>query len=655
MTSQGLGTSRTVGVNDLEMDLLAGERALFVEGDLRAGRRLFDAAYGEAERRGDERGMARAALGLSGLWVHEHRTAADAAMVRGRQRGALSLLDPRSSLARRLRTRLAGEEDFRAGEHAGILALVAEARNASDPVSLAEALSLAHHCTLGPEHGRLRLELAQELVTEAPRSARRGDMLMGLMWQTVDLFCAGHPHAQRRLEELRGLLAREDHLAIGFIISVIEVMLSIRAGRFGEAEALAAACADRGTAAGHVNATGMYAGQLATIRWYQGRIAELLPMLSELVNSPKVSVVDNSGIAGLAVAAATTGDQRLAASALARLRDQDLAESSPRSSTWLMSMYSVVEAAHLMGDAEASARAYDLLTPFASLPVIAGLCVACLGSVQHCLGVASLTTGDVDRAVEHLHMAVRDNLALGHWPALVLSRLRLGQALALRDGPRDEAARSELTLARQEAAALGMTLPTGAGPNAAPGTIDGAARRAPVVTCRRRGRQWQVELDGRIAVVDDYVGMRHLATLLANPGYEIPATELAAGPGQPGPVTARQAAESAQPVLDDQARREYKQRLWNLQAEIDEFESMNDLERAAATRSERDWLVAELTATTGIGGRPRRFSGSDERARIAVGKAIRRAVARVSEADPVIGRELQATVHTGQRCSYRPE
>jgi hypothetical protein len=634
--------SPPAGRDDVGPALLAGERALFVEGDLRAGRTWLDAAYREAESRGDARAMARAALGLGGLWVHEHRTAGDAAMVRTRQRDALALVEAGSSLALRLRVRLTGEEDYRTGEHAAILAMVAEAGRAGDPVALAEALSLAHHCVLGPEHGALRLKLASELIGEAARTGRRGDRLMGLLWYTVDLFLGADPHAERRLEELRGLLADGEHLAVGFVVSAIEVMLAIRNGRFEEAEALAAACAERGVAAGDADAVGWYGAQLGTIRWYQGRVGELMPTLSELVASPTLSVVDNAYFAGLAVAAAVTGDRRLAAGMLARLRGRHLAE-LPRSSSWLTSMYGVVEAAHLLGDTETTAQAYALLAPFARLPMIASLGVTCFGSVHHSLGVASLTTGEAARAVEHLEEAVRANQALGHWPAVAMSRSRLGEALALRDGPRSEAARRELTLAAQEAAALGMTVPTGAGG-------DGGDRS--LVVCRRRGPRWYVELGPRSVLVEHSVGMRHLASLLANPGYEILATDLAAGPGllDSAGVTGADAT-STQPVLDELAKQKYEQRLEQLRAEIEERGATDDVD---ALRVERDWLIAELAASTGLSGRSREFAGNPERARIAVGKAIRRALSRIAEADPVIGAELRATIQTGMRCCYRP-
>ncbi len=71
-------------------------------------------------------------------------------------------------------------------------------------------------------------------------------------------------------------------------------------------------------------------------------------------------------------------------------------------------------------------------------------------------------------------------------------------------------------------------------------------------------------------------------------------------------------------------------------------------------RAERDWVLGELAGATGLAGRTRRFPDEAERARIAVGKAIRRTLARVHEADPVVGEHLRDTVRTGMLCSYRP-
>ncbi len=633
--------------------LTSGDRALLDDGNLHASRQLFDSAFVTAEFDGDAEAMARAALGLGGLWVHEHRSVSAAALVQARQRQALALVPSKSTLALRLRIRLAAEADYRAGGHGDIFALLDEARRCGDPAVWAEALSLAHHCVLGPGHGELRRRLAEELLDVATTSGRRIDRLMGLLWRTVDLYLDDDPHAGRCFGELRTALSGDSNLAVGFVARAIEVMLTIRAGRFDDAEVLARDTAERGAEAGDIDAAGWHGAQMIATRWYQGRIAELVPMLHELVHSPTLSAVDNSYFAALAVASASAGDRRQAAAALARLRGRDLAE-LPQSSSWLVLMNGVVETANLLDDRDTAARAYALMAPFGQLPMVASLGVACFGSTQHALGVAALTTGDLDRAVQHLHTAIHRNLAIGHWPAATLSRWRLGRALALRDGSDNVAARRELLTATQEAAGLGMRLPDDprieriAIADDVPPTGFGEEQRR--VQCRRRGQQWRLELGRRSVHVAHSVGMVHLATLLANPGYEILAVDLVANAGVATPANAG----STQSVLDDVAKREYRQRLAELQAEIDEFESLNEPEGAAQLRAERDWLVAELAAATGVGGRSRQFPGSEERARIAVGKAIRRALARINEADPVIGEELRATIQTGLRCCYRP-
>ncbi|MFF4895894.1 hypothetical protein [Streptomyces sp. NPDC001068] len=605
--------------------LAAATRALVDEGDLRTGRRWFDAAYRSAESTGDGRAMAMAALGFGGLWVHEHRTVAGSALLRSRLLHALSLLAPDSPLALRLRVRLAGESDYRTGGHAAMFALLDEAGLTADPVARAEALSLAHHCVLGPDHSALRRRLSVDLVAESFRTSRRSDLLMGLLWQTVDLFLDGDPHAGRCLAELRELLAERDHLAVGFVVSAIEVMLAVRAGRLDEAETLARACAEHGAAAGDVDATVWLDGQLLTIRWYQGRVAELLPLLRDLVRSPKLSPVDNHGLAALAVAAAVAGDRRTAVGALATLCGRDLS-GLPRSSSWLVTMNGVVQAAHLLADVETSARAYDLLKPFAHLPMAGSLAVTCFGSVQHALGVASLTTGDLDRAVEHLRTAVRHNLALAHWPAVMASRQLLARALAGRARPGDDvAARRELATAAEEAAALRGDEP--------PATAADEPSEAEA-TCVRQGRRWRIALGGRSVLVEHGIGMFHLAVLISNPRQEIRAVDLVAG------LTALEGAAG---------RTAFSERAGTGKADPEPRDEHED-----APGRERERPVGRSAAAPEPGGRRHRLAEEDERARIAVGKAIRRVMQRVTDADPFIGEHLRHAVHTGLRCSYWP-
>jgi hypothetical protein len=620
---------------ELQAALAEGARAQHTAGDLQASRLSFEHAYQLAEQAGDADAMAAAALGLAGLWVRERRTVTGTALLEARLQHVLPRLAPGSGLALRIRARLAGEADYSRGQHAAILTILDEARAAADPLMLAEVLSIAHHCVLGPDHVSLRRELSAELTRVSFGTERRSDFLMGLLWQTIDSYTEGDPHAGRLLGELRDHLSQGNHLAVGFVVSAIEVMLAIRAGRFDEAESLVNVCAENGAAAGDVDWEWWTGAQLVTIRWYQGRLAELLPSLRERAHSPVLSTVDNSSVAALAVAAAQNGDRWLAASSLAVLCGNDLA-SLPRSSSWLVTMSGIVEAAHLLEDDDIAARAYELLLPYAHLPMVGGLGITCFGSAHQVLGVAALTSNRLDEAVGHLQAAVQHNLALAHRPAVIASRRRLAQAWALRGSPGDaEAARRQLEAARSEAAALGLPLPG----------EPAAGRPDLFAECQRTGRQWRLTLRHRSVLVEDSIGMLHLAVLIANPRQEIHAADLVAG------LAALGDAAATHPVLDRPALDEYRNRLKFLDAEIEAADTPGQAVRA---RTERDWLAAELANAAGFGGRTRSFPDQGERARVAVGKAIRRALARIAEADPVIGEHLRQAVRTGVRCSYWP-
>ncbi|HEY3035002.1 MAG TPA: hypothetical protein VGJ54_10115, partial [Streptosporangiaceae bacterium] len=180
-----------------------------------------------------------------------------------------------------------------------------------------------------------------------------------------------------------------------------------------------------------------------------------------------------------------------------------------------------------------------------------------------------------------------------------------------------------------------------------------AGGRRPAVQaaqCSRHGQHWRIDWGPRTAVIRNSVGLLHLAVLLANPDQEIPAIDLVAGVAALSGTTAATSGMSAQPLLDPVAARQYRHRLTQLKAELAEQGDRP----GRVTRAEHDWLVAELARATGIGGRTRHFTDSAERARLAAGRAIRRALAHIEKADPLIGQHLRTSIHTGVRCSYRP-
>ena len=123
--------------------------------------------------------------------------------------------------------------------------------------------------------------------------------------------------------------------------------------------------------------------------------------------------------------------------------------------------------------------------------------------------------------------------------------------------------------------------------------------------------------------VRDSNGLRYLARLLAAPGEELHALALVGG--EPTEVRARPLEEGlsvgrlgdAGELIDAQAQAAYRERIEELQEEIEEAESWNDPERAAKAQEERDFIVRELAAAVGLGGRSqggfRRRTGPRER------------------------------------------
>lgn len=641
---------------DVETLLRRGQRALCDDGDLRAARAWFQAAHQIAEVSGDAVAAGEAAVGLAGLWADEQRDAAGVALQAGRMRRALARLDAASPVGLRLRLRAAAQADHRAGTCAATMAVAEEVWRGRDPASCAEAAHVVHQCLLGPDHRALRHRLAERLMADGGWYGRHGDVLLGLMWRTVDMFLDGDGGAPASLLELRTLLAQRPHLAIGLVADGIDVMVDIRAGRLDEAETRADEYRWRAGTAGDPDAQARYCAQLVAVRWYRGRIAELAPVLGELVNSPVLGQADVTFLGWLAVAAAAAGDDRQARGVLARLRGKGL-DTVPRGGGWLGALHGAVEAAYLLGARVVAAEAYDLLTTYADRPMMVGLGTACFGSVQHALGLAALTMGDTARAASHLDAAVHANLALGHWPAAVLTRVRLAQALDRRGQPADlTEANRHRQLAAQDAAEFGMPWAARATPapavNGAETDARAHRRNGQPAICQRRGRHWEITVGRSSVRIGHSRGLQHLAILIANPGQEIQALELAVGPA--GGDSPRPELTTRQPILDDVAKRQYRDRLARLQEQIETCESRRDFDRAERFRTERDWIFAELAATAGLAGRSRIFASSEERARIAVGKAIRRTLDHIMRADPAVGDHLRDAIHTGTRCSYRP-
>lgn len=72
-------------------------------------------------------------------------------------------------------------------------------------------------------------------------------------------------------------------------------------------------------------------------------------------------------------------------------------------------------------------------------------------------------------------------------------------------------------------------------------------------------------------------------------------------------------------------------------------------------QAEKDFLLAELGAALGLGGRPRVAGDRVERARKAVTMRIGTAQKAIAQVHPGLARHLRNSLTTGRFCCYRPE
>lgn len=654
------------GVGDPSGELIvAWAEAAYVCGRLGEARHRFDRAARVADHEGDPVLLARAAIGLGGHWVNEHRERVERLRVLGLQRTARQRLEQHSGgqspLAVRLDARLAAEAVYDGGPVGPVYEALEAARALGDRVALAEVLSLTHHALLSPEHNHFRLDLADELLQVAVDAGEGVLALMGLCWRAVDLFHLGDQRAGQALENLR---LRADTLNcqhITYIVDVLDVMLLVRAGRLDEAEAKAVSCHERGEQLGEADATSYLAAHLLAIRWIQGRDAELLDAALDMAVSPQLVVAEFAFRAASGTVAARAGERDRARATLDELAARGL-ETLPGSSTWLTGMAQIAELASMLDDEEVAREAYDLLLPYANLPVMPSLGVVCLGSAERALGLAAATFGDHERAARHLERAVTANRRLANRPLVAITKAELAGILS--DSGRADAHQQAVELleaAIREARAMGLeqraeawgsqlaalkaAAPDGRAssePDASPGA--GASHGV----IRREGKGWLVQIGDRRAYVSDRVGLAYLHELLTHPGRHIPALTLAGSGRNTGEYAPYE-------LLDRQARQAYADRASELTEELAEAEANADIGRAEQLRAEMDALVDQLEQATGLGGQPRLFADQGERARTAVRKAITRALDEIEASDAGIAEALRSSITTGSYCSYTPD
>lgn len=633
-------------------------------GRLEAGRDTLRAAAGVARRRNDSELLAHSAL-ASAPWGLA-TSLADEEILVPLYDAALERLPHGSLRARLLARKAAGLYWSAEPEQRRELAeeAIAMARAAEDAPTLALVLSDAHRATWDPDSPERALPWAEEIQTLAVRMDNMELALTAHSWRislelelgrlaSVDQEIRTFKRTAKRLLQPRGQVGVHLHACARALID----------GRYADAEKSLGEVAEFAGLLQQDQFMGMRLEALAFVmRYAQGRLGELEPAVRHFADAQPEMPVWRCGLVCVLLQTGRDAElereyYRLSADGFGGL---------PRDNLWLPALAFLAEACAHLDDREGARTLGALLAPYAGRNVVTPD-VAYVGPVDRYLALVAATAGDHEQAAARFASARALARKMGARPTC--AQLALDEAEVLRN--RDRARSATLAAeAAAEADELGLeVLATRA--RALMGDLEAPAAPAPAAAdakpragrVRRRGDVWEVAWAGTPFHVKDAKGVHYLTRLLAQPGQELHALDLAGGtaasqaPGaavDPELSIRGRGQDDAGPLLDGRAKAEYRQRIGDLDEEIEEAERFNDLERAGRAREELEFLTHQLSAAVGIHGRDRRASSDSERARVNVTRALRATVDRIAKHDANLGHHLRTCVRTGAFCVYEP-
>jgi hypothetical protein len=485
---------------------------------------------------------------------------------------------------------------------------VANARLASDPALLADALDAALAVHWGPDELDVRHALASELDDVAAHvvdpEARLQAHLWGLHVACERLDVQGMHRQIRALERL----GEESERALFFAASR-RLMLDLLRGRTDTTPQLlrvAQHAADESSLAD----AWMVLGAMEAYSLIQSGDADALVPLAELAESFAVA----EGVAAVYAEAAVwwLGAQRPDRARLLLDTFHGTAlDELPRDMNWLLTLQSILEVALALGDEHLTQKVVGLLKPYPGRAVVNAGAVMFHGVTDDTLARAHAVLGD-DAESARLRaqaLATYERIGAQWWRHRLITNLP----------------------ERAVAPAAPVAEPT----------------LATIHLYPTQGELWMIG-HGPTPVAP-LRGYGYLRELVRRRGQPIRALDLAAS-GLPT-VEATGLGELADP----RALAAYRRRLTELEEELAEAEAWADTGRLGAAQAEREALLDEVGRVTGLAGRLRTTGSSQERARVAVRKAISTALERIALFDEPLSRHLRGSVHTGLICTYDPE
>lgn len=597
-------------------------------GDIDGAWQIFDEAVARAREHGDPQLLARVALTLheaAGRDTIDHSTT--------------ELLD--LAHAALVRDGAPAEEPMSTDRltHELVTHLSASVRGGDDD-ALAFSLWARYHTVWGLGTAAARVTLADEMTDVGHQVGDPQLEHFGASLRWVTLLELGDPGYLEKYDAFVAQ-AERDGMPLGtFASDVDQSIISTFSGRFAQAEALL----DRAVDAVEEDQFASFGYKADHLRWatwlLQGRYEGLDDLHRTAADRghphPRllagISAIEQGDVAAaLEHLQAAPGPYpreyaplgvRFRAQVAAATRDRQLctrvrAELAPYRGQWLVSLYG-----------------WDIGGP-----------------VDHWIALVDAALEQWTDAITGFTVARESAGRLRARPWAIEAGVQLAGAILARDGATDAAA-ALLDDVRREAAEIGMRHI-----DARVERVGGArpgSTRSPALAgeFRRDGAVWLLGFGGRTVHMPATKGLSDLRLLLSRPGVDMPAVRLLSPEGGEVVVAMRQLG--GDPVLDDEARARYKQRLDDLDDEIDRAAARGDTRRLAEYDGERRALLAELRAAAGLAGRTRRLGDEAERARKTVTARIRDTLRKLDDRHPELAAHLRSAVTTGSTCRYQP-
>ena len=275
-----------------ELLLLSGE-ALKRVSDSEEARAAFAEAAAYARATGDAGQFARAALGFARSWptiasVDEQCVAL--------LREALDVTrEDDAALRAKLTSRLALQLLYsNVPERSNALARdsVMLARRSGDALTLARCLQVLHAALWEPQHLHERFDVATEIIPLAAATGEPAIAMWGQRPRIADLAEMGDFEAvEHELEAYERDAAAFRQPLFLWQSAVRRAMLAIFRGQLDEGERLAGRALETGRQAEGQNLIAAFGGQLLVVRWLQGRLPELEPLVTaSRRNQPQATI-----------------------------------------------------------------------------------------------------------------------------------------------------------------------------------------------------------------------------------------------------------------------------------------------------------------------------------------------------------------------------